>query len=325
MCGVWGEHYVVPTAKFAKLYVGVSPDVVIPEQTLRLVAEYHGEKRFVMKIGVASDLHLEFGDLDLENTESVDVLVLSGDICVAKDLHLHPADKEVPVIQGYRHKAAQVYRQFFQRCSERFPHVIYLIGNHEYYHGEWSRTPRVLREELSRFSNIHFLNKSSVVIDDVHFIGCTLWTNCNHQDPLSLEDIRRRMNDFKMIHIAKDGYRRLLPIDTVHEHMKMQNFIVDELAKQMGRCAVVCTHHAPSFRSIHSRYSQMSMMNDGAYASDLDQLIESYPRIALWTHGHVHHPFDYMIGSTRVVCNPRGYIGYERSSTEPYNLAVVEV
>jgi hypothetical protein len=31
------------------------------------------------------------------------------------------------------------------------------------------------------------------------------------------------------------------------------------------------------------------------------------PQIKLWTHGHTHHPFDYVIGECRVVCNPRGY------------------
>jgi predicted phosphodiesterase len=39
-----------------------------------------------MKIAVCSDLHLEFGPISLENTENADVLILSGDICVANDL-----------------------------------------------------------------------------------------------------------------------------------------------------------------------------------------------------------------------------------------------
>jgi len=39
-----------------------------------------------MKLYVTSDLHLEFGDLDLENRDDVDVLVLSGDILVARDI-----------------------------------------------------------------------------------------------------------------------------------------------------------------------------------------------------------------------------------------------
>ena len=39
-----------------------------------------------MKIAICSDVHLEFGDLMLQNTEGAEVLVLSGDIMVTADL-----------------------------------------------------------------------------------------------------------------------------------------------------------------------------------------------------------------------------------------------
>mgnify|MGYP003348983055 FL=1 len=48
-----------------------------------------------LKIALASDLHIEFGDIDLKNTEGAEVLILSGDIMIAQDLHDHP-DPEVP-------------------------------------------------------------------------------------------------------------------------------------------------------------------------------------------------------------------------------------
>jgi len=53
---------------------------------------------------------------------------------------------------------------------------------------------------------------------------------------------------------------------------------------------------------------------NGGYASDLSNFILDHPQIKLWTHGHMHQCFDYMIGSTRVVCNPRGYEGHEPDS-----------
>jgi Icc-related predicted phosphoesterase len=31
--------------------------------------------------------------------------------------------------------------------------------------------------------------------------------------------------------------------------------------------------------------------------------------ISLWVHGHIHKKQDYICGSTRIVCNPRGYAG----------------
>jgi Icc-related predicted phosphoesterase len=46
---------------------------------------------------------------------------------------------------------------------------------------------------------------------------------------------------------------------------------------------------------------------NGAYASDLSELIlDTQP--AVWFHGHVHNSFDYLVGDTIVLCNPRGYV-----------------
>jgi hypothetical protein len=73
---------------------------------------------------------------------------------------------------------------------------------------------------------------------------------------------------------------------------------------------VVMTHHAPSKASTKPRYLNDTIMN-GAYSSDLSEMILDNPEIKVWTHGHTHDQFDYMIGSTRIVCNPRGYKGYE--------------
>ena len=50
---------------------------------------------------------------------------------------------------------------------------------------------------------------------------------------------------------------------------------------------------------------------NGGYSSDMNDYILDHPQIRLWTHGHTHHPFDYRIGSTRIVCNPRGYGGHD--------------
>ena len=73
---------------------------------------------------------------------------------------------------------------------------------------------------------------------------------------------------------------------------------------------VVVGHHAPSKLSTKAVYEKEFIMN-GAYSSDLSEFILDHPQIKLWTHGHTHHAFDYMIGTTRIVCNPRGYDGHE--------------
>ena len=79
----------------------------------------------------------------------------------------------------------------------------------------------------------------------------------------------------------------------------------------------------PSKRSIHAQYLDNTYMN-GGYVSDLDDFIHDRPQIKLWTHGHTHHPFDYMINQTRVVCNPRGYKGHDPAA-DHFQLQFIDV
>ena len=98
-----------------------------------------------MKIKLVSDLHLEFSDIDIPNDANYDLLILSGDIMVAQDMHDHPEPvntAEQAAIAagtglGRRQANAQRFRDFFKRCSFQFPHVIYVAGNHEFYHGKF--------------------------------------------------------------------------------------------------------------------------------------------------------------------------------------------
>lgn len=302
-----------------------------------------------MKIAICSDVHLEFGQLVLENTESADVLVLSGDICTAVDLRV--TDSILSSAKTDR------YLEFFAQCSKNFPHVVYVMGNHEHYHGDFAKSADYLRDALRQFPNIHFLDKEVFELDDYLFIGGTLWTDMNGEDELTIRHVSRRMNDFqickntnrtvtframepvldefgtpvvddagKIIYGASFKVREayLSPEDAVEDHKAMLKFI-DQTYKDSApwKTVVVCTHHAPSKGSEHPRYADDSLMN-GAYNSRLDDFIMDRPGIKLWTHGHTHEDFDYMIKGCRVVCNPRGYINYEERA-DRFKLKVVEV
>jgi len=86
---------------------------------------------------------------------------------------------------------------------------------------------------------------------------------------------------------------------------------------------VVVGHHSPSKLSTKPQYQDDVIMN-GGYSSDLTEFIINRPSIKLWTHGHTHHDFDYMVGETRIVCNPRGYLGHEESA-DTFKLKYIEV
>lgn len=275
-----------------------------------------------MKICLVSDLHLEFGDYHITNDKGCDVLILGGDICVARDLYDHPEPINPLINLGTRQTTAQRYRKFLQRCSLEFPHVIYIAGNHEFYHGKWQQTLKVLADECAQFPNVYFLECDTKKIDDVVFIGGTLWTDMNGGDPLTMHAIRDTMNDFRLIRVETADYRKMSPVDTVVRHKQMLQYIKHVIMEKPDTKFVVVGHHAPSKLSTHPNYKNEYLMNS-AYSSDLSEFILDHPQIVLWTHGHTHHPFDYVLGQTRVVCNPRGYVGYE--STNNYQPKILEL
>ena len=286
-----------------------------------------------MKIAVCSDLHLELGDLELKNTENADVLILSGDIFVAH--HLEDLESG--------NNQAKVFYNFIDRCCSRFCHVIMVMGNHEHYHGDFAMSYDTIKSTMN-FPNFHLLDVESMDIDGVTFVGGTLWTDMNKEDPITLEAIGDMMNDFRIINNSKrmvsykaydtfgpdpDKFKmrerpsKFSPTDTVEDHHKMMQYLKIVLENNPGKPVVVVGHHAPTKISTHPRYKDELLMN-GAYSSDLSEFILDHPEIKLWTHGHTHEPFDYSIGGTRVVCNPRGYIKYE-DRADQFELKFLEI
>jgi predicted phosphodiesterase len=279
-----------------------------------------------MKLALASDLHLEFGDIDLPNDAGADVLLLSGDIMIAQDLHDHPAVDATGINLGTRQQAALRYRDFLRRCSAQYPHVIYVAGNHEFYHGKWPAGIQDLRRECAQFPNVYFLENDTKIIDDVTFIGCTLWTDMNGGDPLTLHAVADMMNDYRIVRNSDRGYTKLRPAHTAWQHARSVEYIRTVIEGKFDQKFVVVGHMSPSRQSTHPKYADEAIMN-GAYSSDLSEFILDHPQIKIWTHGHTHHPFDYQIGGTRIVCNPRGYVNYERGSQaeDPFFTQVIEV
>lgn len=248
-----------------------------------------------MKIQLISDCHLEFGhNIHIPNA-GADVLVLAGDICMAKSLKNTTRDKD-----------NLAYYTFFDAVCDKFKNVIYIKGNHEHYKSTFGKTTDILRSALSQYKNLHFLDNQSVDIDGVKFIGSTLWANANTDDALTAVKLQFAMNDFRLIKVCdeKGNYRKFSPYDVRREHNVSKLFLEDAL--NTDQPCVVVTHHAPSLKSIADVYKDDTDMNT-LYASDLEYLMNS--NVKLWCHGHTHTPFDYKIGDTRVVCNPHGYPG----------------
>jgi len=251
-------------------------------------------------VTIVSDLHLEFGGITITNPQKADVLILSGDIMIADKI----SATEVKTADRYIH--TQRYKEFFDRVSLEFKHVVYVAGNHEFYGGKWNKSLDDIREFLVNYPNVYFLEGEMIELDDVVYMGGTLWTDMNKGDPLTLHSTRDLMTDFSIIRNDVLGYRKLSPADTVIRHRKTLQYFKFIAQEHKDKKIVMVGHHAPHQKSISPRYADQFLMN-GAYASDLSEFILDHPQIKLVTHGHMHNSTDYMIGDTRVICNPRGY------------------
>jgi Icc-related predicted phosphoesterase len=260
-----------------------------------------------MRVNVISDLHLEFAPLQLPGG---DVLILAGDVCELRSLKKDITAKKPPDWKLATGKEWRFQRFFEVECA-KYSRVLYVLGNHEYYHGRFDKTLVDLRSLLP--SNITIIQDEVVDLDGVVFLGSTLWTDMNKGDPLTMWTARNSVNDFKCIthHYAHaNTYGKLRPEITVAAHRKSVDYMRSALAQRVQDKIVVISHHAPTELSVAPAYKSEHAMN-GAYRSDLSEFILDHPQIKVWVHGHMHDVCDYTIGATRVLANPRGYNGHE--------------
>lgn len=212
-------------------------------------------------------------------------------------------------------------KTWLERVAPRFKYVVFNLGNHDFWHGRLDVVPGKVREHLKelKLDNVFFLEKNVVVLDQVKFVGATLWTDINRGNPVTALSvgIDRSGNGFKDFKHIKVGpaYHRLHTNDLIGQHIQAKQFIFENAVKEHSdQKLIVVSHMAPSYGSIADRFRiESNRHNNHMYFSELGNEI-AYSEIDYWFHGHTHHVIDYTIGNTRVLCNPRGYVGYGQNT-----------
>lgn len=231
---------------------------------------------------VMSDLHLEYGNkINIPVIDGVKFLILAGDI-----------------------GSNQSHLEFIKDCASKYT-VIYVLGNHEFY----GFTLKEVRDFWSsvKIDNFYFLDNSSVVIDDIEFIGSTLWLDFNRQNFHTVYNATTEIKDFRKIFNANnDEY--ITPQEIYTEFEKSYDYLKDSLYNDNGHVKVLVTHYGISHQSVHHSYlnhpSDLKMNH--YFTSNLDYFIgNSLANVAI--HGHMHTSSDYMLGNVHVVCEPVGY------------------
>ena len=264
-----------------------------------------------MLVRLASDLHWEFTKQAQHQTRLVGtpypefwvpsempndkdtVLVLAGDLYLGL--------KSIPIVKTF---------------NERFKAVLIVLGNHDYYGTNIHTFAQDYKVELNNqgLYNVYLLDREVVKFDDVVFIGSTLWTNMNKEDPLTVMHAPQYMiPDFNQIGEGYNVSEDYMPskklfkaetwLDINYNHFDYIKTLV-EMNKDEKVCIV--THHGCTFEAVAEQFKNESIGN-GYFFSEYSDFILDHSNIKAWLHGHTHTPVDLMIGDTKVIANPFGY------------------
>jgi predicted phosphodiesterase len=233
-----------------------------------------------VKIHILCDLHIEFGEFEPPDVDA-DMVVLAGDVHV-------------------KHRGVEWAKQHLPKSP-----IVYVCGNHEFYREKFPSLIMKLKQD-AKGTNIHILENDSINIGKFRIFGCTLWSDLDIYGNFHMASIAvdQGMTDYHLIRLSQ-SYRRLSPKDTRLWHFYSLCKLTEFLEKSDPSKSIVVTHHAPSARSIVDRFKNDALTP--AFASNLDEFILKFQPL-LWIHGHTHESFDYQIGNTRIICNPRGYV-----------------
>ena len=245
-----------------------------------------------MKIHLQSDTHIETG-MPLPPAVASNVAACVGDI-------------------GLLVKPEQLVK-YFDAVRETTDHIIWLLGNHEFYHSEYFR---VLDEaaEFAQKHNIHLLDEAlgtaHLEIDGVTFWGSTLWTDLKDGDYFVKKTIGNGLNDYHVTAFNKDGKSRRMTVDDTIEINKRTREQINWGAD------VVLTHHCPL--TIKHKLYPMDNVTYGFCNTGLEDQIAA-SNIKYWMYGHTHDSCNTDVNGTSVISNQHGYskMNWHTGKSEP--------
>ncbi len=206
--------------------------------------------------------------------------------------------------------------------------VVYVAGNHEYYHHYIDVLQPALRRVAAHSKGrVYFLDDTAasftIAGQRVHVLGCTLWTDfALHGDPrAAMEFALRHMNDYRLIQRACATLR---PEHTLARHHRSRAWLRANVARlrreEPESKIVVLTHHAPHEAALGRRKGDFGP----SYATHILPDFSAVPP-DLWVHGHTHHRHESIFEGIRVASAPRGYIGQDTGAVLKYQPGIVEL
>jgi hypothetical protein len=249
-------------------------------------------------------------------------------------------DCDVVIVAGDVQQPLTQALPWLRRAYPDHP-VLYVPGNHDFYSAVIKDRPefkttyereRELAPKVAEQHDISLLDNGICTVKGVRVLGTTLWTDFGCRPAyMSFHDAVREaskgMNDYRAIKVGRGrGGDRLMPRNTIDAHKVAVRWLTDQLSIPHSGETIVVSHHAPSPRSLTGqplgdleRGVRAYRDLDFCYASDLEHMMHGARAPSLWIHGHIHSNRDYVVGSTRVLANPRGYPKYEMQNAPREN------
>ena len=256
------------------------------------------EKVYLMiKIQLLSDLHVEF----YKNS---------------KDLQIEDTDAELIILVGDIHTKTRGIKWLLEQKINK--PILYVCGNHEYWGGSYPHTLDKMKE-ATRGTNIYVLENDYYIHNDLVILGSSLWTDYKLFEPVISQSLARNecyklMNDFTRIRNSNNNYKKISSIDLLDLHIKSLEFLTTYLELFKDWNIGIATHHSPSIKGVNPIYYKDVVSS--AYCSNLDEFV-AYSGAKFWAFGHTHYKVDTYIGDTRLISNPRGYLGHLVEEFDP--------
>ncbi|KAG2374291.1 hypothetical protein C9374_010861 [Naegleria lovaniensis] len=229
------------------------------------------------------------------------------ELFICSDLHLEIPLSKVPTLPPVK------------SCIEdyKYEKVLIILGNHEFYGGEYHARKQEIKEVAQSFpdNRVLVLDRDSLLVLEektnrkIRFLGCTLWSNVpsRHERLISTS-----ISDYMYITIRKEeneAPKKLTVEDTNNFHRGDVEWLVGELekCKENGEEVVILTHHAP-LTSGTSHPKHDSSIYNYAFSTNLQFIIDNFSdHIKIWGFGHTHYSNSIQVGKTLVISNQQGY------------------
>lgn len=240
-----------------------------------------------MKVQIHSDLHLEFSSITIKPEASV--LILAGDI----------------MTKGVDDS---ILREWWEYVSNNWETVIYVLGNHEFYHSKMTmdKIREWVDELVGKYGNIYVLDKEDLYIHDQdteiewRVMGVPMFPVLTDIEGLNCVNRIKLKND--------KGYTKGITMEKWNEMSRNDSeWFIQNYEKDIH--TILVTHYPVTRVGVTSgEYDKDDITEKSKYCQELG-LTRNGSGSVICISGHTHYSHDFTRNGIRYISNARGYPG----------------